>query len=706
MNRAKEIRYFFYSQQFSDGLRITASILLPAMVALYLGYFQVGITISLGAVCVSITDAPGPFANRRKGMWLCLLFVLIVAVTTVLVRGDPWLLGLEILFYSFIFSLFNVYGNRAAGVGSAAILIMILTMAPDRDPLPLATHIASIFCGGIWYMSLSWVFYRIRPYRAAQRILGDCLREIAAYLFIKGKFYDVKTGLEEDYNNMVDQQVVVHERQDAVRDLFFKTRRIVAEKDAESRRLVGAFVLAVDLFEDITATYYDYRSIRQRFGQAGILLHISMLIKKLAGELDLMGIAIQSNTSFQLHLNFEEELKILKGKIDALQATEESNLILKKILVNVRRIMQRISYLQLYFDKSAEMGRTNVDHTLFVSRQSLDPRILWSNLSFDSAVFRHALRVAIACIAGYAVSRWLSYGEYSYWILLTIAFILKPAFGLTRQRNIDRLIGTLAGGLIGVLILVLVENTTVQFVCMVVLMVGAYSVLRTNYIAMVIYITAYILILFRFLGIPFLSVAQERILDTVIGCAIAFSTGYFLFPVWEAKQLPNFMAEVLKANAAYLQKFIDSLQTQRLNLVDYKLARKNVYVHAANLAAAFRRMTSEPRNKQYNRTQVQLFVIQNHLLLSNIANLVAAARAQRTLHNREELMAEAGLCVQVLQQTAAAVENEGVKKIEEQNEKQAAQPMSLEDLLLKKQLDFIQHLCRDIQRTAETILAA
>lgn len=706
MNRAKEIRYFFYSQQFSDGLRITASILLPAMVALYLGYFQVGITISLGAVCVSITDAPGPFANRRKGMWLCLLFVLIVAVTTVLVRGDPWLLGLEILFYSFIFSLFNVYGNRAAGVGSAAILIMILTMAPDRDPLPLATHIASIFCGGIWYMSLSWVFYRIRPYRAAQRILGDCLREIAAYLFIKGKFYDVKTGLEEDYNNMVDQQVVVHEKQDAVRDLFFKTRRIVAEKDAESRRLVGAFVLAVDLFEDITATYYDYRSIRQRFGQAGILLHISMLIKKLAGELDLMGIAIQSNTSFQLHLNFEEELKILKGKIDALQATEESNLILKKILVNVRRIMQRISYLQLYFDKSAEMGRTNVDHTLFVSRQSLDPRILWSNLSFDSAVFRHALRVAIACIAGYAVSRWLSYGEYSYWILLTIAFILKPAFGLTRQRNIDRLIGTLAGGLIGVLILVLVENTTVQFVCMVVLMVGAYSVLRTNYIAMVIYITAYILILFRFLGIPFLSVAQERILDTVIGCAIAFSTGYFLFPVWEAKQLPNFMAEVLKANAAYLQKFIDSLQTQRLNLVDYKLARKNVYVHAANLAAAFRRMTSEPRNKQYNRTQVQLFVIQNHLLLSNIANLVAAARAQRTLHNREELMAEAGLCVQVLQQTAAAVENEGVKKIEEQNEKQAAQPMSLEDLLLKKQLDFIQHLCRDIQRTAETILAA
>lgn len=708
MNRAKEIRYFLYSQQFSDGLRITASILLPAMVALYLGYFQIGITISLGAVCVSITDAPGPFANRRKGMWICLLFLLVVALTTVMVRGNPWLLGLEILVFSFFFSLLSIYGNRAAGIGSSAILIMILTMAPDRNPLPLATHVASIFCGGILYMSMSWFFYIIRPYRAAQRILGDCVREIAAYLFIKGKFYDVQTPLEQNYNSLVDQQVVVHERQDAVRELFFKTRRIVTEKNAESRRLVGAFVQAVDLFEDITATYYDYKSIRQRFETSGILTHVSMLIKKLAAELDGMGVAIQSNKGFQLHLNLEEELKILKGKIDALQheGTEESNLILKKILVNIRRIMQRISYLQLYFDKSAEMGRTHVDHTLFISRQSLDPRILWSNLSFDSAVFRHALRVAIACIAGYGVSKWLAYGEYSYWILLTIAFILKPAFGLTRQRNIDRIFGTLAGGLIGVLILLLVENAKVQFACMVLLMVGAYSVLRTNYIAMVIYITAYILILFRFLGIPFISVAQERILDTVIGCSIAFSTGYFLFPVWEANQLPHFMSEVLKANARYLQKFIDSMRTQNLNLLDYKLARKNVYVHAANLAAAFRRMISEPRNKQYNRSQVQLFVIQNHLLLSNTANLVAIARAQRTVHNREELVLKAEECVQVLEHTAAYVAKDAPAVWENNSKKEAEQPMSLEDLLLKKQIEFIYELCRDIQRTAETILAA
>src|SRR5687767_10000113 len=118
MGRAKEIRYFLYSQQFADGLRITAAILLPAIVALYLGYFELGFAMSLGAVYVSITDAPGPFANRRKGMWLCLLFVLVVSITTVLLRDNPLWLGLEILIFSFFFSMFSVYGNRAAGVGS------------------------------------------------------------------------------------------------------------------------------------------------------------------------------------------------------------------------------------------------------------------------------------------------------------------------------------------------------------------------------------------------------------------------------------------------------------------------------------------------------------------------------------------------------------------------------------------------------------
>ncbi|RZK27987.1 MAG: hypothetical protein EOO57_21845 [Hymenobacter sp.] len=56
----RDLSYFFFSQHFSDGLRTTLAILLPALVGAQWGDFAAGITISTGAVCVSATDTPGP----------------------------------------------------------------------------------------------------------------------------------------------------------------------------------------------------------------------------------------------------------------------------------------------------------------------------------------------------------------------------------------------------------------------------------------------------------------------------------------------------------------------------------------------------------------------------------------------------------------------------------------------------------------------
>ncbi|HEY0060052.1 MAG TPA: FUSC family membrane protein, partial [Flavisolibacter sp.] len=126
--KAHEIRYFLFSQAFADGVRITVAILLPALVASYLGHFRLGLTISLGALCVSITDAPGPTRHRLNGMLACCGYIFLSAAVTLLVRGNTWMMGLVITLFSFFFSMFNVYGTRATAVGNAAILVMILTM--------------------------------------------------------------------------------------------------------------------------------------------------------------------------------------------------------------------------------------------------------------------------------------------------------------------------------------------------------------------------------------------------------------------------------------------------------------------------------------------------------------------------------------------------------------------------------------------------
>ncbi|RYZ55732.1 MAG: hypothetical protein EOO14_12925, partial [Chitinophagaceae bacterium] len=180
--KIKEVHYFFYSQAFADGLRSTTAILLPALIGSYLGHFQTGLTISLGAMVVSLTDAPGPILNKRNGMLIAMLLAFVFAIITALVRSSPILMGIEILLVTFFFSMFVVYGQRATGVGNAAVLIMILTMDNPAQSDDVLLHAAYILAGGLFYFILSLSLYRIRPYRTAQRALGECIREVANYL--------------------------------------------------------------------------------------------------------------------------------------------------------------------------------------------------------------------------------------------------------------------------------------------------------------------------------------------------------------------------------------------------------------------------------------------------------------------------------------------------------------------------------------------
>lgn len=704
--QAREIQYFFYSQAFADGIRTSIAVLMPAMIGSYFGFFDIGLTISLGAMCTSLVDAPGPIIHRKNALYITSVIVFCIAAITSIARLNIYTMGLEIVLVSFFFSMFNVYGNRATSVGNAAILVMILTMDSPTETANVLPHALLILAGGIFYTILSLLLNTIRPYRIAQRALADCIREIATYLSIRSDFYKLETGLDENYKKLVAQQIVVNEKQDAARELFFKTRQIVKETTSDGRRLVFTFVETVDLFEDITASYYNYDLLRKQFAHTGALELIHGALKKIAFELDSIGISIQANTSFTKTFDYDEEVRHLKSEIDRIAPKGESQtLVLRKILVNIRKMLAELNNINQYFGADIKTKRSRLDHSHFVSHQPLDAKIFWNNLSLQSSAFRHSMRVCIASLAGFVIVNLVSYGHHSYWVLMTIAFMLKPAFSLTKQRNIERIIGTFAGGLIGVLILVFIPNKTVHFIFMVLLMIGTYSFMRIKYLWMVICTTPYVLLLFSFLGSNYKTVVEERVFDTVLGCAIAFTAGYFLFPHWESGQLKEYMRGILKANAAYLQKIIDALSGKKPSMLEYKLARKEVYLNTANLSAAFQRMLSEPKSKQKKEKDVHQFVVLNHILFSNIATVATTLLTKETRIHSTEL-------IQVARRAKATL-CESSKKFGDETlltTSQEFHPVKYEsildsdDALMKEQLNFINKLTVDIDKTTKALI--
>ena len=626
----RRLRYFFSGQHFSDGVRTTVAILLPAVLLAQGGHFAEGLTVSTGALCVSLTDTPGPAAHRRNGMLAALALVQLTALLTGVAAASVWTLGLEIGALGFLLTMFLVWGARAGAVGTAGLLNTVLLLAHPPALAQLLPHAGLLLLGGVWYGALALLAHRVRPYRPAQQALGECVHALAQFLALKARFYNPATALDDDYRQLVAQQVVVNEKQEAARDILFRTRQIVNETTSTGRHLVLTFVETVDMYERITAGYYDYAAVRAQFGPSGVLPEVAALIRHIATELDHLGIAIQTNHAYGgSGPSLTAEWERLQARIGALEAAGSPR-VLKKILVNLRDIIRRVGNIRRYFDESltadAPVPSRAADHARFVAHQEIDRRSLRQNFTLSSSVFRHAVRMALACLVAFGIGKGLWHGQHSYWILMTVTIMLKPAFSLTRQRNTERVIGTLAGGALGAAVLWVVPWPEVRFGVLVVFMVVAYSFQRTVYLATVVFLTAYLLILFSFLGLNYIGLVEERIADTVIGCAIAFAAGYFLFPRWESEQLTGYMAAALRANLAYLRQLARRLAGQPLPANEYRLLRKDVYVSGANLAAAFQRMLTEPKSKQRHPAETREFVVLNHILSSNIAALTDTLR--------------------------------------------------------------------------------
>ena len=708
---SREIKQFFYSQYFSDGLRMAAGILFPSLFFNFFGQFNTGLTMSLGAVCICTIDTPGPLSHKRNAMAIGNLCLFVVAVTTGFARLNIFTLGFEITAFSFLFSMFTVYGTRAASVGTSALLAMIFMIDKGAKPNEIVGYSAIILAGGLWYLLFSLVFFGIRPYRATQQALGENITDIADFLRIKAAFYLPETDIDDNYRKLVSQQIKVSQHQDLVREMLFKSRVMVKESTSASRILMLTFVDLVDMFEQIMATHYDYAEIRNKYQETGILSEIGILLQHMADEVDNIAYVVLTNTRKKFKGDFIENLEDLKTKIDGIGRNDKgvSNLALKKILVNLRDINERIKSLFRYYNSrysGALIGGGYADeYSRFVTHQDYAAHIFFDNLSFSSSGFKHALRVSLVCLVGFILGRTVAIGHHSYWILLTIIVILKPGFSLSKQRNYQRLIGTVAGGVVGIGILTYIPSKDTQFILLVVFMIGTYSFLRLNYVVSVLFMTPYVLILFKFLGVGI--VVKERIVDTLIGSSIALVASYLIFPTWEYDQILDSLKSVLEANLGYLVRVAETISGVPVGTLDYKLARKEVYVKSANLSAAFERMTSEPKSKQKKVKDIHKFVVLNHILSSYIATVASSLPKPGATGQPDDLKL-LKRSIAMLNESTEKLGGEGLQfkpgKITETPKKQNEEA-GKDGILLREQLGFINKISVDIGRVAGDILA-
>ena len=631
MKYLQKYKSFINGRYVAEGIRITSGILFPAFVMSYFGLLPIGIIMAIGALCVAATDNPGPVHHRSNGMLVCNALIFFTAITIAWAVHSAVILGIILFIFCFIFSMLAVYGTRASSIGIAALLVMVLNLQHPIQGWEIIINALYILAGGAWYMLFSLLLYRLRPYKLIQQILGDCIQSTADYLRARASFYNKDADYDVTYQQLLKQQADVQEKQSLVAELLFKTRTIVKESTHKGRILVMIYIDVADLFERVMTSYQQYDVLHQYFDTTTILEECKTLLLQLSDELEEIGIAVKSSRPSPENNEITTQVKKLKEHYNELRLNFmkpdnlEGFLSLGRIIESIQDLFERINILHHYTTYDRRLRKKTlkkIEYEKFIDHEAIEAGIFFDNLNLNSNIFRHSLRVSVAVMVGYLISLFLHTGH-NYWILLTIIVILKPAYSLTKSRNKDRLIGTLCGIFIGVLIIFFIKNNITLLILMIFFMTGTYTFLRTNYFISVLLMTPYLLLFFHLLyPNDFRTLLTDRLIDTAIGSGIAFIASIFFIPAWEHTAIKTYMIKMLENSISWYTITAKAfLPEQSVAPAQQTLARKNALVALANLSDAFTRMLSEPKRHQKGVEKIHRFVVLNHNLTSHIATL-------------------------------------------------------------------------------------
>lgn len=614
-----ELQRFATSHYFYTGLRITFGIMVPTLLFTYFNWLPSGISFVWGALFAGLTDMAGPVHHRRNGLLVSTVLNAFTLLCTEICILYPPLVWLEIGLLGFLYSLMGIYGNRASSIGVLALVVMVLSLNPSFNSTIHLGTVGLMLSGGLWYTALSLVSYRMRPYLLTQQSMGEYLKTLGDYVKAEAAFYDVNWLSEDHYVQLMTKQVQVQQQQEQMRDLLIKTREFITDSAPKGRSLMLMFIESLDLYEHSISRYDDYQRLHKEFSGTDMMKYLYETMVHIGDQLGRIGLAVQAGKPAP----HDPHLPSLIAAIRESYGRHTRLLAMGRIVNNIENMTTHMEQIAgySYFDVKQPLPATSeVSLRRFVTQQPVTAALLLESLSLQSNAFRHAARLTIALLVGYGISFILPVSN-AYWVMLTSVTILRPAYSISRKRNKDRVIGTLFGGALSFVTLYLVHSEYLLIIIMVICMVMAYSLLRLHYLGFVLFLTIYIIIVIHFLNpVDFRTIIFARLVDTIVGSAVATLASRFILPSWEYRNLADLQSNMLAALAAYYQEAVRGLLNQPVSLEEYRLTRKNANVSLANLSDAFQRMLSEKKYGELDQLAHQ-FVVTSHTLTGFIASL-------------------------------------------------------------------------------------
>lgn len=575
--------------------------------------------VGLGSLLTCLCDPGGPIRRRLPAMLsFTALGSFAILAFGLLRAGGVWpgAIGGAIWVFGTMYA--RAWGPTVMQVGNLLAVVAILALDHGED-LHTALLLAGLFAAGsLWALVLSLVIWRLHPFLPARTAVSNVYLRIGV----------LAADLAEQVNGTAAPDWAAHARghRRYVRDGLEAARGELLDI-LRSRGQGGprgnALIIQIEAADQIFGAVIALSDILEH-GDATAMQAARPILPALrlalAGISDgIMADRADDDSHRAMFLRLFSEIQRAGQNTGLAEVTRS--------LVSVLRIAALMTTPE---------GRT-VEGSTRTERQPTLQRLagpMLSNLNWSSASLRHAVRATVVALPALLIT--LPVGAvYAHWMTITLILTLQPFFALTWQRALERVGGTVLGGIIAAALSIFVHSPVVIAIFLFPLAIIAFAIRRVSYGLFMAALTPLIVLLSE-LGQPGtgeIMIAFYRASYTLAGGAMAVVGGLLLWPSWEPARVRGDLLTAIDAHGAYADAELATLLGEAPS-GSADRARRAAGLASNNLETSLSRALQEPGHA--SRAELQVAMVAD-AALRRVAGRLAALQHSPGLAGSAEI---------------------------------------------------------------------
>ncbi|HBI5122863.1 YccS/YhfK family putative transporter [Salmonella enterica] len=514
-------RRLIYHPEINYALRQTLVLCLPVAVGLLIGQLHLGLLFSLVPACCNIAGLDTPHKRFFKRLIIGASLFAGCSLVTQLLLAESIPLPLILTGLTLVLGVTAEISPLHARLLPASLIAAIFTLSL-AGYMPVWEPLLIYALGTLWYGVFNWFWFWLWREQPLRESLSLLYRELADYCEAK---YSLLTQHIDPEKALPPLLIRQQKAVDLITQCYQQMHMLSAHNNNDYKRLLRAFQEAMDLQEHISVSLHQPEEVQKLVERSHAEEVIRWNAQTVAARLRVLADDILYH---RLPTRFSMEKQI--GALEKIANQHPENPVGQ--------------FCYWHFSRIARVLRTQrplYARDLMADKQRRLPLLpaLKNYMSLKSPALRNAGRISVMMSIASLMGSALHLPK-PYWILMTVLFVTQNGYGATRVRILHRSVGTLVG--------LVIAGVTLHLHIPESITLASYLIIRKNYGWATVGFTVTAVYTIQLLTLNGEQFIVPRLIDTLIGCLIAFGGMVWLWPQWQSGLLRKNAHDALEAD--------------------------------------------------------------------------------------------------------------------------------------------------------------